>query len=133
VIITTSISVGELIDKLTILDIKINKIADVNKLTNVKIEFDILEKTLKDLIKSLSNDVNTELVELMVKLRDINGLIWEVEDNIRDHERRKDFGNSFVQLARNVYQFNDRRASIKRQINNLLGSTIIEEKSYNQY
>lgn len=132
-IITAPISVGELVDKLTILLIKLEKIGDPTKLVNIKKEYDLLDTELKNLGKSLSTDTGAELMQLTSKLKEVNEFIWGVEDNIRDHESRQDFGNSFVQLARNVYHFNDRRARIKRQINDLLGSTLVEEKSYKAY
>jgi hypothetical protein len=133
VIINAPISLGELVDKLTILLIKLDKINDAAKRVNIQAEFNLLDTELRRVGKSLDVNNGAELLELTGKLKEINEFIWRVEDDIRDHERRQDFGNSFIQLARNVYIFNDRRASHKRAINDLFGSTIKEEKSYKEY
>ncbi len=132
-IITIKTSVGDLIDRLTILTIKLEKITDTAKLVNIQTEFAALDNEFRNIGKSIATEQGVELLYLTSKLKEINEAIWKVEDDLRDHERRNDFGPSFINLARNVYIFNDRRASIKRTINDLLGSTIKEEKSYTDY
>ena len=119
---------GELIDKITILEIKLNKIDDAAKLTNVRREYEILMNTYRDNIEETD-----ALRALIDALRDANAKLWDIEDDIRDLERAKDFGDAFVSLARSVYRSNDRRAAMKREINELLNSTILEEKSYAEY
>lgn len=132
-VVTIKTSVGDLVDRLTILSIKLEKITDKSKLDNVKTEYELLDAEFKTIGKTLTTDQGVELIQTVAKLKEVNETIWRVEDDIRDHERRQDFGKSFVQLARSVYIFNDRRASIKRTINDLLGSKIVEEKSYADY
>jgi hypothetical protein len=121
------VSAGELIDKLTILHIKSERMSDADKLANVKKEI----ATLLQVRSGIS--ASTELDELERKLKETNQNLWEIEDSIREHERRKDFGPAFIELARSVYLNNDRRAELKRQINALLKSRLIEEKSYASY
>jgi len=126
--IKADISVGELADKIGILEIKADRIDDPDKLSNVRRELD----TLRTIYRS---DVpeSPALEALCSALKDVNVEIWNLEDDIREHERNKDFGASFVSLARSVYQTNDRRAALKREINVLVGSAIVEEKSYQDY
>jgi len=119
---------GELIDKITILEIKLKNIEDEAKLTNVRREYDVLMETYRANIEETD-----ALRALIAELRDANAKLWDIEDDIRDLERVKDFGDAFVALARSVYRSNDRRAAMKREINELLNSTIIEEKSYAEY
>ena len=119
---------GELIDKITILEIKLNKINDEAKLTNVRREYEILMETYRAKIEETD-----ALRALIDELREANAKLWDIEDDIRDLERSKDFGDAFVSLARSVYRSNDQRAAMKREINELLNSTIIEEKSYAEY
>jgi len=122
------IAPGELIDKITILEIKLRNIRDEAKLANVKREHEILMATYH------ANITETEALRALAdELRDANAKLWEIEDNIRDLERSKDFGDAFIALARSVYRSNDRRAATKRKINELLNSAIIEEKSYAAY
>ena len=119
---------GELIDKITILEIKLRKIDDEAKLTNVRREYEILMDTYR------ANIEETKALRALIDaLRDANAKLWDIEDDIRDLERAKDFGDAFVSLARSVYRSNDRRAAMKREINELLNSTILEEKSYAEY
>jgi hypothetical protein len=126
--ILTPISPGELIDKITILRIKMANITDPAKLKNVETEHGVLDAVLK-------NDVpaSAELSALDDQLQAINQELWNIEDDIRDCERDGDFGDTFIQLARAVYVTNDKRADLKKQINTLLGSTLVEEKSYAEY
>ena len=119
---------GELIDKITILEIKLNKIDDEAKLKNVRREYEILMETYR------ANIEKTDALGALVdELREANAKLWDIEDDIRDLERARDFGDAFVSLARSVYKSNDRRAATKRKINELLNSRIVEEKSYADY
>ena len=119
------VSNGEIIDKLTIIQIKVERIKDNKKLVNLRKEFEELRNAAT---KILSSDD-----PLYRALYDINCDLWEIEDHIRDLERRKDFGEDFIQTARSVYQKNDKRADIKRKINIKTSSGLIEEKSYEKY
>jgi chaperonin cofactor prefoldin len=119
---------GELIDKITILEIKAVKIQDATKVRNVQVELETLATARNEAVS-----VSPELDELTAQLKKANQQLWEIEDAIRDCEREKNFGDTFIQLARSVYQTNDRRAALKREINVLLGSHLIEEKSYSDY
>ena len=123
--ILAPISLGELIDKITILQIKTQHLQDT-ALKNVKKELDALETTLND----LQLNIDPTLIQ---RLKEVNQDLWDIEDNIRDLERKKNFGEIFVHLARSVYQLNDRRAAIKKEINTTFGSAFVEEKSYQQY
>ena len=126
--IMTAIAPGELIDKITILRIKSERIRDEAKLKNVRTELDILTATQKEHVPA-----SDEMVRLEAALKTVNEALWEIEDDIRDCERQGDFGEEFIRLARAVYVTNDRRAALKKEINLLLGSTIVEEKSYAEY
>lgn len=123
--ILVPIAPGELIDKLTILQLKSEHISDPEKLANVKHEYDVL----KDVADSAMVSTD-QLTALWQKLYNINADLWVIEDDIREFEGRGDFGPGFVALARAVYVTNDQRASVKKEINLLLGSAIVEEKSY---
>ena len=123
--ILAPISLGELIDKITILEIKSCKFSG-DQLSNVLQEIN----TLKHILEQLPVAINTDLIE---KLRKINSSLWDIEDQIREHERARNFNSDFINLARLVYQTNDLRSSIKREINITHGSSIIEEKSYSSY
>ena len=118
------ISIAEIIDKLTILSIKKDKISDPDKLKNIEKEFDYLNGIVNEL-KIDSNDFH--------KLLDVNNLLWDIEDKIRDKERNQMFDEEFIQLARNVYITNDLRAEIKKKINTKYFSDFVEEKSYSKY
>ena len=124
-IILAEISAGELIDKITILEIKKIKISNKEKLNDIEKELSSLNGTMKKSIpdKNLIKD-------LIVKLKEINLKLWDIEDGKRLAEKNNDFGEKFISLARNVYKFNDERAKIKLAINNALGSNIKEVKSY---
>ncbi|WP_417489431.1 DUF6165 family protein [Maricaulis sp.] len=126
--ILTAIAPGELIDKITILRIKSERIGDEAKLKNIRTELAILNETLaKDVPASEA------LSRLDAALQAVNEELWVIEDDIRDCERAGDFGAEFIRLARAVYVTNDKRASLKKDINVLLGSNIVEEKSYAAY
>ena len=119
---------GELFDKITILEIKAERITDARKLANVRAELAKLQ-----LVRMQAAAETGELAALVAELKEVNGQLWDIEDRIRDCERAGDFGPSFVALARSVYHTNDKRAAIKRRINELLGSDLLEEKSYAAY
>lgn len=121
------VSPGELVDKITILEIKSERIGDPAKLKNVAHELAELDKVAAALPDS------AELTRLREALKEVNEALWGIEDEIRLCERGQDFGPRFVELARSVYRRNDRRAQLKRRINDLLGSAIVEEKSYEDY
>ena len=126
--IKVEISPGELIDKITILEIKIEKISDPDKLKNIKNEYRLLQQTYEECIPA-----SQEIRRLISKLKAVNEKLWMIEDDIRDCERRKDFDKGFIELARSVYKNNDTRARLKREINMILDSKIVEEKSYRKY
>jgi hypothetical protein len=126
--ILVEVAPGELIDKITILQIKTERIDDADKVKNVRIELEVLETARDENIPP-----SPELDGLTAELKTVNEALWEIEDDIRDCEREKDFGPKFIELARAVYRTNDRRAAAKREINELLGSKIVEEKSYADY
>lgn len=126
--VKVDVALGELIDKITILELKDERIADAGKRKNVRFELATLAALLEQTCER-----NATISEFRAMLKDVNAEIWDLEDSIRDHERRKDFGTSFVEVARRVYKTNDRRAALKRKINLIGGSTIIEEKSYAEY
>ena len=126
--INTPISPGELVDKITILEIKKEFIVDSNKLKNINYEYNLLMKIYNhDVSKTDGVDV------LKTKLKNINLSLWKIEDDIRDCERDKIFDNTFVELARSVYFTNDNRSKVKLEINLLLNSSLVEEKSYKDY
>ena len=122
------VSVGEVIDKITILEIKQGRITDPAKLANIHTEFEALQSALQSLNWHLP-----DLSDLKAELLQINTALWEIEDDIRECERQKNFDLHFVALARSVYRSNDERSCIKRKINELSGSAIVEEKSYKAY
>ncbi len=127
-VLQVEVSPGELIDKITILEIKADRIADPDKLANVHRELRSLTATREEAV-----DTSPELDGFTAELRRINERLWEIEDDIRDCERNSDFGERFIELARAVYRTNDRRAAAKRSINELLGSELVEEKDYADY
>lgn len=126
--ISVEIAPGELIDKITILEIKLERMTDEEKLRNVRIEWETLSAA-RDAAAASSD----ELDALTRDLKEVNEKLWVIEDDIRDCERNGDFGETFVKLARAVYVTNDKRAQLKKDINVLLGSRIVEEKSYSDY
>ena len=126
--ILAPVSAGELIDKITILRVKALRIGDPAKEANVQTELALLEETAAHELPH-----SPELEDLVTQLTEINAALWDIEDGKRDCERRQDFGPKFIELARRVYIDNDRRAAVKRKINILVGSDIVEEKSYKPY
>ena len=127
-IISVPVSVGEVVDKVTILEIKSERISDKAKVANVKAELD----ALRPLVSGGVFD-SDEVVELTNGLRAVNAELWDIEDNIRAEEAAGRFGERFVELARAVYVTNDRRAELKKKINLATGSQLVEEKSYEDY
>lgn len=126
--IMAPISAGELVDKITILRVKAARIGDPAKEANVRKELGMLEALAAEALPQ-----TPEIERLTGELGEINGALWDIEDGKRDCERRQEFGEKFVALARSVYVENDRRAAIKRAINEAAGSDIVEEKSYKAY
>jgi hypothetical protein len=126
--LTVEVSAGELIDKITILEIKSERIADAAKVANVRRELVVLLAAGDGALVASS-----ELAGLSADLKAVNERLWEIEDDIRACERDKEFGDRFVALARAVYVTNDERAALKRRINDLMGSRLVEEKSYASY
>ena len=123
-----AISWGELFDKVTILQIKSEKILSPDSLKNIDRELKQLRLTFDKAFKE-----NSLALELAEELREINSKLWDVEDQIREKEKKKVFDNEFIQLARSVYITNDQRSVIKKKINEAFGSELIEEKSYSNY
>lgn len=122
------VSPGELVDKITILEIKSERMSDPEKLANVRRELEILR------VEQARHIPASEAIrDMTARLKEVNDRIWVLEDVIRDCERNKNFGAVFLDTARKIYQTNDERAAVKKEINIHLGSTIIEEKSYSAY
>ena len=126
--ILTEISAGELLDKISILEIKLDNIKDKESLIEINKEHESLTQT-----KNSSIEITKDLQNLIDLLKKINMTLWAIEDKKRICEKNKDFGKTFIELARNVYINNDKRAKIKSKINKLLGSNIIEVKKYASY
>jgi hypothetical protein len=127
-LISTPVSFGELIDKITILEIKSEQIRDASKLANVRAELDMLNATW------MQNPASrTDILAERAELKRINQSLWDIEDEIRLKEKAQDFDARFIELARAVYFTNDKRAAVKRAINLKLGSQLVEEKSYQDY
>jgi hypothetical protein len=126
--IQVEVAPGELIDKITILEIKSERMDGPKKVANVQTE-------LKTLVAARDRAIapSEALQSLTQQLREVNEQLWNIEDSIRDCERNQDFEGPFIELARAVYHTNDKRAALKRDINELLGSRLIEEKSYSEY
>ena len=120
------ISPGELFDRLTIIEIKLERIAAPEKQLHLRREYE-------DLCRLRDTIAEEKLAALVAELKELNAQLWQIEDGIREHEHRQDFGPSFVALARAIYRQNDRRAAVKRAINERCGSTLMEEKSYTAY
>ena len=122
------ISPGELLDKITILQIKSARIDDATKVANVNTELGMLEKVWSETVED-----DEEIQALTAELKSVNEALWEIEDDIRDEERNNRFGDRFIELARAVYVTNDERANAKKKVNLHLNSDIVEEKSYKDY
>lgn len=126
--LSIEVSAGELIDKITILEIKSERFTDPAQVENVRRELSVLAAA-----RDTAFGESAELGDLTAELKAVNELLWQIEDDIRACERDQDFGKAFVELARAVYVNNDHRAAFKRRINTLVGSRLIEEKSYTSY
>ena len=126
--VNVDLSIGEFFDKMTILEIKKERISDRNKLENINNEYSYLEGLLDEL--SIRRE---DVAEEVGKLKEVNEKLWIIEDDIREKERRSSFDAEFIELARSVYITNDQRSDIKRAINLKLGSDFVEEKSYEEY
>ena len=127
-IIQVPVSPGEVLDKITILEIKSERISDAGKLANVKRELELLQAAWQ---QSVNEDETVQSIH--ASLKSINEALWEIEDDIRDKERAREFDQKFIDLARSVYVTNDQRADAKKELNIYLGSEIVEEKSYQDY
>ena len=121
-------SAGDLVDKITILEIKKEKISDQKSLDIINIEYSSLKKSMEKSLK-----INNEIKKLWGQLKEVNLKLWEIEDNKRLAEKNKKFDEKFIELARNVYKCNDARAKIKSKINDITGSQIREVKQYTKY
>ncbi len=119
------VSNGEIVDKLTILEIKLENIKDENKLENIRLEYEVLSESAAQILKKEDS--------LYKQLREVNSRLWDIEDQCREYERRKDFGKEFIHTVRQVYINNDERSRIKKKINEQTGSQFVEEKSYEDY
>lgn len=127
-LVNTPISVGELLDKITILQIKNERITSTDKLQHVRCELQALSAVALNFVTH-----SKDLDQLQQKLKQVNEILWDIEDSIRICEKKSDFSDKFVQLARQVYHQNDLRARIKLEINRLTGSELLEVKSYEDY
>ena len=126
--IVTEISAGELLDKISILEIKLRKIKDKSNQEEIKKEYNILIKIQKSSIK-----LTDKIEDLFNEIKKVNLNLWEIEDKLRICEKKKDFGKDFIELARGVYFNNDKRSKIKSEMNKILGSNIKEVKQYVKY
>ncbi len=127
-LINVPVSFGEVIDKITILEIKSERIAGEEKLVNVRRELELLERTWNEAVAG-----KADVSDARARLKAVNEELWDIEDEIRLKEQAKAFDDEFIRLARAVYVTNDRRAAIKKEINLVLGSELVEEKSYQDY
>lgn len=127
--VNVPVSIGELLDKLSIVEIKIKNISDSKKLKYLNKEFNLLKEKAED-VKSINSQKYDEFYSSLLK---INSKLWEIEDDIRDLENLKNFDDTFVSLARSVYITNDERFEIKTKINNFFGSSIVEQKELKEY
>jgi transcriptional regulator of nitric oxide reductase len=126
--ILVPVSPAEVLDKITILEIKSERMTDPAKLDNVRVELELLRQTWS---KSVPDDPAVQ--RLHTRLKEVNEALWQIEDDIRDKERLRQFDEHFIELARSVYMTNDHRSQIKKELNLLLGSRLLEEKSYQAY
>lgn len=132
-IINIPVAIGELVDKMTILDIKVIEIKDPSKLNIVKRELGLLITEYKKVVETLNSEQTERLEHEYKSLGSINRRLWDIEDKIRDKERNREFDNEFIEVARSVYYTNDERCVVKNKINSIVGSYISEVKSYNEY
>ena len=127
-LINTPVSFGEVVDKITILEIKSERIDDAKKNVNIRRELELLETAWMDAVHDMA-----DVSEARARLKTVNEELWDIEDKIRLKEKASSFDSEFIELARSVYFTNDRRADIKKEINLALGSELVEEKSYQDY
>jgi hypothetical protein len=127
-IVKIDVSPGEVVDRITILEIKLERLTDLAQRRRVETEYASICDT-----HNASLGACEQVAALRAKLKEVNTSLWRIEDLLREHEGRNDFGREFVELARSVYLHNDRRSALKRQINECLGSAVTEEKSYTSY
>jgi lipid II:glycine glycyltransferase (peptidoglycan interpeptide bridge formation enzyme) len=125
------VSNGEILDKYTILEIKLSKIKDTNKIINIKHEYTTLTPDVERIYDACKD--SNQLKNLHKNLLEVNKKLWKIEDDIRECERANDFGKTFIDLARAVYYVNDDRSDVKKEINIFTGSDLVEEKSYEEY
>ena len=123
-----AVSYGELFDKISILEIKQSKVVNADQRKNIENELDVLNRVRTTVVPA-----DFKINNLMAGLTDVNERLWDIEDQLRDCERRQDFSTTFIELARSVYRWNDRRAELKRELNTRLGSGLVEEKLYTEY
>ena len=123
-----AVSYGELFDKISILEIKQSRVVNADQRINIENELNVLNRVRATIVPS-----NFKIDDLIGGLTDVNERLWDVEDKLRDCERRQDFSATFIELARSVYRLNDRRAELKRELNSRLGSELVEEKIYSEY
>ena len=131
--ISIPVAVGEVADKITILELKLRFIKDKEKTNNIEKELTLLKEIYDKCVESHNNSTQNRIRALQYNLSEINQQIWKIEDAIRFQEKNEKFDVNFIQLARSIYRNNDRRAKLNRQINLLTNSEIIEEKSYEEY
>lgn len=123
-----AVSYGELFDKISILEIKQSKVVNADQRKNIENELDVLNRVRTTVVPA-----DFKINNLMAGLTDVNERLWDIEDQLRDCERRQEFSATFIELARSVYRLNDRRAELKRELNTRLGSGLVEEKLYTEY
>jgi len=126
--VESAVSYGELFDKISILEIKRSNVVNPDQRVNIENELEVLNQARAAAIPD-----HIDVGDLMAGLSEVNARLWDVEDELRDCERRNEFGATFVELARSVYRLNDRRAELKRELNHRLGSGLVEEKLYAKY
>ena len=131
--ITIPVSFGELIDKITILELKLQYIKESSKVINIKRELSLLNDSYHNYCQSYSTAITHQIYPIRCNLVEVNRRIWSIEDDIRKKEKLKEFDEKFIQLARSIYINNDKRAKLKRQLNEIVNSEVQEEKSYEKY
>ena len=126
--VEVTVPYGELFDKISILEIKQSKVVNADQRINIENELNVLNRVRATIVPD-----NFKIDDLIEGLTDVNKRLWNIEDQLRDCERRQDFSERFIEFARSVYRLNDRRAELKRELNSRLGSELVEEKIYNEY
>ena len=131
--VTIPVSFGELVDKITILELKLQHIKESSKVINIKRELSLLNDSYHSYCQSYSTTITHQIYSIRYNLVEVNRRIWSTEDDIRKKEKLKEFDKKFIQLARSIYINNDKRAKLKRQLNEIVNSEVQEEKSYEKY